>query len=185
MVISQTEAAAALLDIEQTSRRTQVSGAYSVASFYLILWGIIWAIGYTACGLLPVEKWGYAWLPLIAVGVIGTIALSRRPRAGVGAPSRTGSSFLLAAAIALFMAGTYTVFQPTSPEPYLIFPSLITALIYVTIGLFGFPRFVWIGAAIFVVAMGAWLFAQPLLPFLIAAAGGGGLILGGLWLRQP
>lgn len=185
MAITQAEAAAALQDIEQTSRRTAISGAYSIASPHLILWGLIWAVGYTGCGIMPVEKWGLIWLPLIAIGVAGAVLLARRPRPVNAAQSGTSRSFLLGGAVALFVLASYTVFQPVSPQPYLVFPSLITALVYVTIGVFGFPRFVWIGAAIFLVSMGAWLFAQPLLPFLIAAAGGGGLILGGLWLRQP
>src|SRR4249919_1994547 len=94
MVISSTEAAAALRDIAQTDRRTRVSGAYHVASPHLILWGLVWAAGYTASGLTPPEQWGLVWLPLILVGVIGAVVLGRQAaaRSGAGASGAVGFS---------------------------------------------------------------------------------------------
>ena len=191
MVITSTEAAAALRDIAQTDRRTRVSGAYHVASPHLILWGMVWAAGYTACGLTPPEKWGMVWLPLILVGVVGAVVLgmragSARPGGAPGAVGfSVGKSVTLAFAISLFMGSVYFVFAPVSPLPYLVFPALITALIYVLLGgLLGLPRYLWIGAIMFLVTMIGFVYAKPFLPFWIAAAGGGGLILGGLWMRR-
>jgi hypothetical protein len=191
MVISSTEAAEALRDIAQTDRRTRVSGAYHVASPHLILWGLIWAAGYAASGFTPPEKWGLVWLPLILVGVVGAVALGMRAgaRSGAGGSSASGfsagKSAMLAMAIGLFIGSVYFVFAPVSPLPYLVFPALITALIYVLLGtLLGLPRYVAIGAIMFLVTMLGFVFAKPFLPFWIAAAGGGGLILGGLWMRK-
>jgi cbb3-type cytochrome oxidase subunit 3 len=191
MVISSTEAAEALRDIAQTDRRTRVSGAYHVASPHLILWGLIWAAGYAGSGFTPPEKWGLVWLPLILVGVVGAILLGRRGAAmGVGGASgaagfSVGKSMTLALAIGLFIGSVYFVFQPVSPLPYLVFPALITALIYVLLGgLLGLPRYVAIGAIMFLVTMVGFIYAKPFLPFWIAAAGGGGLVLGGLWMRK-
>ena len=190
MVISSTEAAAALRDIAQTDRRTRVSGAYHVASPHLILWGLIWAAGYTGCGLTPPEQWGLVWLPLILIGVVGAILLGRRAGTKGGGASGTvgfsiGKSLTLALAIGLFMGSVYFVFAPASPLPYLVFPALITALVYVLLGgLLGLPRYVAIGAIMFLVTMAGFIYAKPYLPFWIAVAGGGGLILGGLWMRK-
>lgn len=191
MVISSTEAAEALRDIAQTDRRTRVSGAYHVASPHLILWGLVWAAGYTGSGLVPPEQWGLVWLPLILVGVIGAAALGMRAAArgeatASNAPGYSISkSVTLALAIALFIGATYFVFQPVTPLPYLVFPALITALIYVLLGaLLGLPRYVAIGAIMFLVTMAGFVYAKPYLPFWIAVAGGGGLILGGLWMRK-
>ena len=191
MVISSTEAAEALRDIAQTDRRTRVSGAYHVASPHLILWGLVWVAGYTASGLTPPEKWGLVWLPLIAIGVLGAILLGLRAggqskgAAAGGAGFAVGKSMVLAVAIGMFMGAVYFVFQPASPLPYLVFPALITALIYVLLGaLIGLPRYTAIGAIMFLVTMIGFVYAKPMLPFWIAAAGGGGLILGGLWMRK-
>ena len=191
MTISSTEAAAALRDIAQTDRRTRVSGAYHVASPHLILWGLIWAAGYTGSGLTPPERWGLVWLPLIAVGVIGAVVLGIRAGAGQRRQGADKADFsaarsaTMALACCLFIGSVYVVFQPASPLPYLVFPALITALIYVLLGvLLGLPRYTAIGTIIFLVSMIGFLYAQPMLPFWIAAAGGGGLILGGLWMRK-
>jgi hypothetical protein len=188
MVISSTEAAEALRDIAQTDRRTRVSGAYHVASPHLILWGLIWAAGYTGSGLTPPEKWGLVWLPLIAIGVVGAIALGMRAgsKGAAGASSFSSARWTIPAlAIGIFMGAVYFVFQPASPLPYLVFPALITALIYVLLGvLLGLPRYTAIGAIMFVVTMIGFIYARPMLPFWIAIAGGGGLILGGLWMRK-
>jgi hypothetical protein len=191
MVISSTEAAEALRDVAQTDRRTRVSGAYHVASPHLILWGLIWVAGYTGSGLTPPEKWGLVWLPLILVGIVGAIALGMRA-AGSGAKAASGKSGFsagrsatLALAICLFIGSVYFVFQPVSPLPYLVFPALITALVYVLLGgVLGLPRYVAIGAMMFLVTMIGFVYAKPFLPFWIAAAGGGGLVLGGLWMRK-
>ena len=191
MVISSSEAAEALRDIAQTDRRTRVSGAYHVASPHLILWGLVWAAGYTGSGFTPPEQWGLVWLPLILVGVIGAAALGMRAGArGEARASATpgfsiGKSVTLALAISLFIGATNFVFQPATPLPYLVFPALITALIYVLLGaLLGLPRYVAIGAVMFLVTMAGFVYAKPYLPFWIAVAGGGGLILGGLWMRK-
>src|SRR3954447_18410768 len=108
MVISSTEAAEALRDIAQTDRRTRVSGAYHVASPHLILWGLIWAAGYTGCGLTPPAQWGLVWLPLVVMGVVGASVLGRGAGAkdGGGASGTAGfapaKSAIMALAIGLF-----------------------------------------------------------------------------------
>jgi hypothetical protein len=191
MVISSTEAAEALRDIAQTDRRTRVSGAYHVASPHLILWGLIWVAGYTGSGLTPPEKWGLVWLPLILIGIAGAVALGMRAsasgaKAASGKPGFSpGRTATLGLAIGLFIGSVYFVFQPASPLAYLVFPALITALVYVLLGgALGLPRYVAIGAIIFLATMIGFIYARPFLPFWIAAAGGGGLILGGLWMRK-
>src|SRR4051794_22476688 len=90
MVISSTEAAEALRDIARTDRRTRVSGAYHVASPHLILWGLIWAAGYTGSGLTPADKWGLVWAPLIVLGVVGAVMLGMR--SGAKVPTEAGGT---------------------------------------------------------------------------------------------
>jgi hypothetical protein len=80
MGISRTEAASALTDIERTTGRSRELKGYQIAGPILMVWGVVWAIGYSAMGLLPVERWGLVWLPLDVAGMAATILLSRRPR---------------------------------------------------------------------------------------------------------
>src|SRR4051794_2750259 len=87
MPISPGQAAAALEEVEQTERRTRLSGGYAAASPHLILWGLIWIAGYGGCAVTPPERWGLVWLPLAAAGIAGSSYFSRRrpARAGGGA----------------------------------------------------------------------------------------------------
>ena len=188
-MITENEAAESLRDVERVSRRTHVASAYAVASPHLILWGLVWVAGYTGTGLTPPEQWGWVWLPGIVVGSIGSAVLGRRAaRSGAtkfgGSANPNVRSLLMALTIMLFIGSVYLVFKPTSTLPYLVFPALIMALTYALVGTFGLPRFTWIGAGVFVAVMLGYLLAPALMSFWLAAAGGGGLILGGLWMRK-
>ncbi|MEO6215819.1 MAG: hypothetical protein ABIO86_07300 [Sphingomonas sp.] len=187
-MITENEAAESLRDVERVSRRTHVAGAYAGASPHLVLWGLVWVAGYTGTGLTAPENWGLVWLPCIVVGMIVSTVLGRRAaRSGAaradGLANTTARSLLMSVIIMLFMGSVYLVFKPTSMLPYLVFPALIMALIYALVGTFGLPRFTWIGAGVFVLVMLGYLLAPALMSFWLAAAGGGGLILGGLWMR--
>jgi hypothetical protein len=58
MGISKTEAASALTDIESTAGRSRLLKGYQIAGPILMVWGVVWALGYTAMGVLPPERWG-------------------------------------------------------------------------------------------------------------------------------
>jgi hypothetical protein len=188
VTLSSEQAAAALDDIDRTERRTHMAKSYSIASPYLILWGLIWVVGYGACAVLPPERWGLAWLPLIAVGTLGSVVLGTRSRpgrsGGGGAAVGFAQSMVMALAVAVFIGAVYYLFKPTSPLPYLIFPSFVAGLVYVLAGaVTRMQRFVAIGFGIFALTLGGYV-AAPQWSALWAAAGGAGLVLGGLWLRR-
>jgi len=186
MSISAGQAAAALQEIERTELRTRVSGGYAAASPHLILWGCVWAVGYAGCGLAPPDKWGLVWLPLILIGAVASAWFGHRAaRAGARTGKSGWRSAGMAGAIAVFMGSTYFLFRATDPLPYLVFPALLTGLVYTLAGLLaGLARFVAIGAMIFAATLAGYVAAPALTAFWVAIAGGGGLILGGLWLRK-
>lgn len=192
-MVSRSEALASLNEADMIGRRVRLTVGYGVASPHLILWGIIWFAGYAACGMTDPSSWGVIWLPLVLAGAIAATLIGMRARAGAGAGAGAravpaeGSglrSITLSLATAAFFVSVYWVFRPAPLDAYLVFPALVTALIYVIIGSFGGTRFGWIGAGMFIVSMAGYLFLQPWLPFVIAVAGGGGLVLGGVWLRK-
>ncbi|HEX5182531.1 MAG TPA: hypothetical protein VFW19_05190 [Allosphingosinicella sp.] len=187
MAISPGQAAAALEEIERTQRRTRISGGYATASPHLILWGCLWAVGYAGCGLLPIARWGLVWLPLVVIGAVGSTWLGSRATGVASGGSRM--SFWrpvgLILSIALFIGATFSLFRSSDPIPYLVFPALVTGLVYALAGLLaGLPRFAAIGAAIAIVTLAGSVAAPAFTAFWVAIAGGGGLILGGWWLRQ-
>jgi hypothetical protein len=186
MSVSPGQAAAALDEIERTERRTRNAKGYAIASPHLILWGLVWMAGYGACAVLPPERWGLAWLPLVVVGSLGSSWLGSRAaaaRGGKGGQFRR--SLLMGASIFVFIACTYYVLQPRSPLAYLVFPALITGLAYSLSGAAaGMMRFVWIGGGIVLLTMAGYVLAPQWTALIVAVAAGGGLVLGGLWLRQ-
>lgn len=183
MAISRSEAASALTDIEQTTGRSRVLKGYQIAGPILMVWGVVWALGYAAMGLLPAQRWGVVWISLDIAGVVATILLSRRGvaagRPGVG--WRIGVSVLT---IMAFGAATFAIFKPTSPDPAMVYPGLLTGVVYAGVGIAFMPRFLWIGAGVFLASLVGYFLFQPWLAFWMAAVGGGGLFLGGLWLRR-
>ncbi|MDB5455952.1 MAG: hypothetical protein JWP92_1537 [Caulobacter sp.] len=188
MSVTRSEAAAALRDVGQTQARSFEARAYRIVGPQLIVWGVALAAGYGATGLLPVEAWWKIWLPvdLIALAV-GLIVARRAPRSPTEAafdarPMLRGA--VMGVIIALFYGATMTVFQPRAPEAYLAFPGLLVGLIYALLGTARLPRMVWIGGAVLVLTLGGFLFLKPWLAFWMAAVVGGGLIVGGLWMRR-
>jgi hypothetical protein len=184
MGISKTEAASALADIESTAGRGRLLKGYQVGGPILMVWGVVWAAGYTAMGVLPPERWGLAWLALDAFGIVATALLGRR---GGKVAARAGQGWKIGAgvvAITAFMAATYAIFRPTSVEPAIVYPGLMTGLVYAGVGIAFAPRYLWIGASVFAATLVGWFFFQPWLAFWMAAVGGGGLFVGGLWMRR-
>ena len=183
MTISRDEAAKAIHLMERTQARAFDARVYRNAGAQLILWGAIWALAYTLSGLWP-HRLGLIWPPMVLTGVLAGFFLMRRARAASGLDPKFGLRWAVqAAAIALFIYATYLVFPITSPAQALTFPVLLLAFIYALIGSARFARLLWIGAALFVLAVGGFVFLKPYIAFWLAAVGGGGLVAGGLWLR--
>ncbi len=183
MVISRDEAEAALSEIERTAIRREALHSYRFAGPILMLWGVIWAFGYIAMGLLPVQQWGLIWLPLDFVGIGATILMSRTTPGGPKGPGawRTLAGILV---IGAFSGAIYGVFQPASAAPYLAFPGLLTGMIYGIFGIWRMTRYIWIGGAVFAATLVGFFCFPTWFAFWMAAAGGGGLILAGLWLQK-
>lgn len=183
MGISKTEAASALTDIESTAGRSRLLKGYHVAGPILMAWGVIWVLGYSGMGLLKPERWGLIWLVLDGVGVAATILLSRAGRGG----AKTNHGWKIIAgvlAVLAFYVATFALFQPTSIDAAIAYPGVVTGLVYAGVGIAFAPRYLWIGAAVFAASLVGYFYFQPWLAFWMAAVGGGGLIVAGLWLRR-
>lgn len=188
MSISPADAQSALSDVDATQARVHNAIAYHHAAPHLILWGVIWVIGYVASGLSGGLADGWVWLALVILGAVGSFALGMRSYRASG--ERFGSRYeavtapAAAAMIFVFFLATFSVFRSNEPAAYLLFPALVTGLIYTVLGMVRMHRMMAIGAAIMLFSYAGYLFFAPYLAFWIAAVGGGGLIVSGLWLRS-
>jgi hypothetical protein len=188
-MISKPEAADSLREVERVHRRTGEGSAYAKASPHLLLGGLIWTIGYGACGLLPPERWGLVWGALGLAGLIGSYAVAyasqrtdpRNPAVRIVHASRI--LWMIATTMA-FIAATFLLFRPSDPLTFLAFPALLMAFVYVLLGSLGLSRFRWLGAGMFALLILGLITGREAIAFWVAAVGGGGLILGGFWLRK-
>ena len=109
MSLSPAEAHLALKDIEKTENRAAASQHHRVSAPYLIMWGIVWVIGYAVTASAPRLSW--IWAPLIIGAVIGSVILGgRQPAVRNSAYGwRYGASFV---AIALFIGSIIAIARP-------------------------------------------------------------------------
>jgi len=183
MTIDRAEAASALSDIETIAQRVRRSRFYQLASWMLVLWGILTAAGYVVTFLWPRQA-GVAWIAVDVAGVAGSFAISAAERA-----RNRGSSFdpRIFLALLLFFAFGFlwsVGLVQLSPRQLGVFWPTYFMLAYVIVGLWIGPAFVAIGLSITALALLGYFYADAWFDLWMAVVNGGGLILGGLWMRR-
>jgi hypothetical protein len=178
------QAAAALGDIEEIVQRVRQSRTYDIASLMMILWGVLVFAGNIATFAWP-RYGGYIWIGVNAAGAAGSIAVSV-----FQLPGTAGRSFDRRMAIAfVFFFGfgllSSTVFGHFGPREMGAFWPIYFMLIYCIAGLWFGRAFVAIGLGITVLTLIGYFFVTGAAFLLwMAAVNGGGLLLGGLWMRR-
>jgi fatty acid desaturase len=177
------EAQSALKDIEKTENRTAASQHARASAPFLIMWGVIWAVGYTTTAAGPHLSW--VWLVLILAGVAGSFLISIHQQRTMGRGREHGARYFASfGVIGLFVMALGSIMQPlTIQQVSAIFP-LIVGMFYALIGLWtkGW-RMLPLGVALLgLTALGFFVMHDQFV-YWMAAVGGGGLVLGGLWLR--
>jgi hypothetical protein len=188
MVLSKTEAAAALADIQETTRRGAALRGYRIGGPIMMLWSVIWMLGYLSMGLLPSHQWGWVWLVLDVIGAVGSIVLARpADRAARASGAKAGGQSLkmiggMAVAV-VFVMSTFYVLKPTDPAAYLAFPGLMVGGIYAAVGVFVARRYLAIGAVMFALTMVGFYAFPEALAFWMASASIG-MFVSGVWLAR-
>ena len=186
MSVSKDEASSALHDIETTERRSRLLFGYGLASPYLLMWGALWLIAGTIGAVSPAHT-GIGWGVVDIVGLLGTAYLIVRHARRCG--ERSDRIHLLrnvgsAAVLAAFVGLTLMVFAPVKGGDVLMLFTLVAAAGYAIAGCWKGLRYAVVGVALGVLAVGVFLLAPAYLNLIVPFAGGGALILGGLWLRR-
>jgi hypothetical protein len=184
VTIERGEAAHALSEIETIAQRVQRSRVYNLASLLLIMWGALVFCAYLASAVLPHQA-GLIWIGADAVGVVGSIGIS------VFLHDRTDDLRpfdwrALAALMLLFAFGVFwSVGIARLPARELnAFWATYFMLVYSIAGLWFGPGFLVVGISITALTLLAYFFAGPWFELAMAFINGGGLMLGGLWMRR-
>ncbi|MDP1908357.1 MAG: hypothetical protein Q8K85_08650 [Hyphomicrobium sp.] len=182
MSIESREAAAALSDIEDIVRRVRQSRTYQLASLLLIMWGALVFAANIGSFLWP-RMAGYIWIAVNVAGIAGSFAISAFGQARTGVRSFDGRA--LAALLLFFAFGLFTCWLGHfGPRELGTFWPIYFMLMYTIVGLWGGKAFVAIGLSITALTLIGYFFVGPWFEPWMAFVIGGGLMLGGLWLRR-
>ena len=181
MTGSEFPAADALHTIESTQRKSAVTYGYRRTSPHLFLWGVIWIVGYTGVYLRP--HWWALWPALIVVGIGASFFFG-----GHGAERAAGAAGwsygATSAVLFLFFWATFAVLPPKSGVEVGAFLPIFVGLGYALYGIWAqAPRILVLGLVVGALTVGGFFYLPAYFLLWMAAVGGGGLLLGGLWLR--
>lgn len=180
MAISPDQAAAALKDIETAAARSHDLKSYAIGAPILIMWGVICMLGYGAGAVSP--AYGVIWVPLSVLGAIATFIMARRAKRGSDARigGRIGWTW---AALAVFYIAAFAVLRPREPNQFAAFPALLVGLSYALMGIWTARRYVVLGVAVAALTLLGYFALAPFFSLWMAIVMGGGLVLGGFWLK--
>lgn len=194
MTLSRDEAAKALGEIEAAGGRVRSLTAYAYTAPYLILWGVGWMVADVCTalwGATPIGVWIWPAVALgfTAINVVMSLTQGTGAMPGDGVV-RNGLArwkpFATAMAGALFLVALLFVAAPLNGKQVHSVFGLFFGAVYVVMGLWMGWRLLVTGVAVFALTLVAF-YALPLGAGYLLFMGvivGGGLLLGGLWLRK-
>jgi uncharacterized membrane protein YeaQ/YmgE (transglycosylase-associated protein family) len=181
-MIDSKQATEALTDIDEIVRRVRQSRIYDLASLIMIMWGVLTFGGYFASWLSP-RSAGVGWIAVYVLGIAGSFALSRFGEARTGV--RTFDVRMFAAFVLFVAFGAFcSVLGHFTPRQLGTFWPIYFMLVYTIAGLWFGYAFVAIGLGITALTLIGYFFVGDAFDLWMAAVNGGGLILGGLWMRR-
>jgi hypothetical protein len=183
MTIDRQEAASALSDIDAIVRRVRQSRIYNLASLAMMMWGVLTFGGYLVSWLSP-RSAVVGWIAVYVLGIAGSVALGRVGHARTGVRTfdfRTFAAFVLFVAFGAFCCGGLGHYTPRQLST---FWPIYFMLVYTIAGLWVGYAFVAIGLGITVLTLIGYFFVGGAFDLWMAFVNGGGLLLGGLWMRR-
>ena len=149
----------------------------------LILWGALVFVANIASFLWP-RYAGYVWIAANASGIAGSFAVSAFAgrRAGLARfDLRAAAAFLLFFAFGILWSIGLGHFAPRQLG---VFWPTYFMMVYTIAGLWVGAAFVAIGLGITVLTLIGYYFVGDAFDLWMALVNGGGLVLGGLWMRR-
>lgn len=188
MSLSSQEAAASLTEVNKAHQKSAELYFYRRSSPHLIMWGIIWVLGYGYTGLIHLYA-NQVWWALIAVGIAGAVMIGRCHKGDdshLGPMAwRMGALFII---IFIFVTASYAILQPTRGAQFAAYPALLTGFAYMVVGLWVGLRYVVSGAVVVALTLIGFFYIDPLFHsyavcLWFAVVGGAAMILTGIWFR--
>jgi hypothetical protein len=181
MMISKQEARAALSEAETAARRSRQIYGYSRSAPYCFIWGAAWFLGYMGQAVLTGGQAAWTWPIVLIAGACACalVGLSQKRRDA----RPIGKVWLLFVVIYAFSFSLFAILRPSPMQIGAYWPLLCAAL-YAGLGLWWGIRYLIVGAALGVLTLFAFFELRDQFYAVMAIAGGGSLVLTGLWLRR-
>lgn len=182
-MIDSKQASEALNDIEDIVRRVRQSRIYDLASLMMIMWGALVFAGNIASFLWP-RGAGFVWIAVDVIGIAGSFAISAFGHSRTGIRTfdiRMLLAFLLFVGFGIFASVWLGHFTPRQMGT---FWPIYFMLVYTIAGLWVGNAFVAIGLSITALTLIGYFYVGGGFDLWMAFVDGGGLILGGLWMRR-
>jgi hypothetical protein len=182
-VIDSQQASAALNDINDVVRRVRQSRIYQISSIIITMWGVLLFAAYIANYTWP--RQGYTiWTVanLLGLAITTAIGFVSNRRSGTRAfPIRSLVSFLLIGVFGVFCS---VVLGHFGPRQTIVFWVLYGMLFYAIAGLWFGYAFIVIAVCTTTLTLIGYYYIGPAFLLWMAVVHGGGLVLGGLWMRR-
>jgi hypothetical protein len=182
MPISRNEAADALRAISKTELVSSSAYRYARAAPQLFWWGAIWFVGY---GVTYVKaEWSAVWIPLVIVGSFGSGWIDARARRAAEKRDWRRSAAIWVA-ILFFLGALFAILPPLGGSRLGAFFPILGGFAYTLLGIWHRGiRLLVTGVAITALTLLGFFWFPDYFALWMAIIGGGGLMLGGVWLRS-
>jgi hypothetical protein len=178
-MITQQQAQEMLDQVEQTERRSQQFLGYWQYGVYAQVWGVVWIVAYLTTFFFPGHN-GATWGICNAFGGLTTLILRVRE----GADGRGGNRETWAILIIVLFGAMASILIGARPKALEVFWTCLIMTGYMLSGLWTGLRWTILGAAVCAMSLFTYWFLMPWFELVMAIAGGGGLLLGGTWMRR-
>jgi hypothetical protein len=183
MTMEAGQASQFLAEVERVERNVRRSVLYRHASAMLMLWGCVTAVGYTATYLYPTAA-SAIWLVLGGAGLLASLVLGLVSswRSGVNTfDARSAAAFVVFVGFGIVWSVWLGQFTPRQLGAF--WPSYFM-LPYIMAGLWLGRALVLIGVGVVALTALGYAYAGALFLPWMAIVNGGGLLLGGAWMRR-
>jgi hypothetical protein len=187
MNISSSEAEEALAAIRAIMQKTRRAISASGAYIFLIVWGIIWLLGFLNSQFLPNQIAWYIWMGLSILGGILSAIIGIRMNQGVrsSAPTSSGKRIAIFWLLLFFHCiAAIAVAWPTDGKQLAMFIILFVMVGWIAMGLLLSFISAWWGLALTVLALIGYFLLPDFFYLCMAILGGGGMIALGIYIRS-
>jgi hypothetical protein len=187
MNVSPSEAEEALASIQVMMQKTRRLISSSGAYVFLIIWGMIWLLGFMGSQFLSQDIAGYAWMGLDILGGILSAVVGIRMGSGVRSSSSTSTGKRIGIfwmLLIFYVVATVAVSWPASGKQMSMYIILFVMVGWLAMGLLLSFTSIWPGLVITALALIGYFLLPGIFYLWMAILGGGGMIAFGLYIRS-